>query len=147
MTMLTRLNFLLGAGLLVLLAFYFAFSYVVLGPLSSVAPGWVRPVAGAAVLISVGLTVQILSMVMNGLAGVASYERGPGPLALASQAALACGHGALGFAAAGWLKQGVPPADAGLLLVALLYAVGVALGVLEWRRRDRPAPAGEQAPP
>ncbi|HWA12342.1 MAG TPA: hypothetical protein VHA15_04545 [Burkholderiales bacterium] len=145
--MFTRLNFLLGAGLLVLLAFYFAFSYAVLGPLSGIAPGWVKPVAGAAVLISVGLTVQILAMAMSGLAGVASYERGPGPLAIASQAALVCGHGALAFAAAGWLRQGVPPADAGLGLVALLYAAGVALGVVEWRRRDRLPPAREQARP
>jgi hypothetical protein len=142
----TRLNFLLGTGLLLLLAFYFVFAYAVLGPLSAWAPGWVKPAAGAAVLISVGLTVQILAIVMSGLAGVATYERGPGPLAIASQAALVCGHGALAFAAVAWLRNGTPPADAGLLLVALLYAAGVALGVLEWRQRERHRPARHPAP-
>jgi hypothetical protein len=137
MTMFTRINFLLGTGLLVLLAFYFVFSFGVLGPLAGVAQGWVKPVAGAAVLISVGLTVQILAKVMGNMSGVASYERGPGPLALTSQAALVCGHGALAFATASWLREGPPPSNPGLLLVALLYAAGVAIAIVEWRQRRR----------
>lgn len=135
--MLTRLNFLFGFGLLVLLLFYFVFGFLVIPPLASVARDWAGPVAGAAVLISVGLTVQILAMAMSGLAGVATYERGPDALAIASQAALVCGHGALAYGAASWLGGGPPPAASGLALIAVLYAAGVAIGILEWRRRAR----------
>lgn len=137
--MLTRLNFLFGFGLLVLLLFYFVFGLLVIPSLAGVARDWAGPVAGAAVLISVGLTVQILAMAMSGLAGVATYERGPDVLAIASQAALVCGHGALAYAGARWLGGGAPPAASGLALIAALYAAGVAIGILEWRQRPRSA--------
>lgn len=137
--MFTRVNFLLGTGLLILLLFYFVFRFAVLLPLGAIAPGWVTPVAGAAVLLSVGLTVQFLSKFMGNMAGVASYERGPDALGIASQAALVCGHGALAYAAAVWFGEGQLPATSGLLLITALYAAGVAIGILEWRQRKRTA--------
>jgi hypothetical protein len=76
---------------------------------------------------------------MGNMAGVASYERGPDALAIASQAALVCGHGALAYAAAVWSGEGQLPAASGLLLITALYAAGVAIGILEWRRRTRTA--------
>src|SRR5262245_12119938 len=127
--MFTRVNYLLGFGLLVLLLFYFAFAYLVLPALGAVSQSWVGPVAGVAVLLSVGLTVQILSMVMSGFAGVGSYERGPDALAVASQAAMVCGHGALAYAAAVWFGGGPPPAASGLGLIAALYAAGAITGI------------------
>lgn len=133
--MLTRINYLLGFGLLVVLLFYFGVSYLVIAPLTAIAPGWVKPVAGAAVLIASGLTVQILSMAMGSMAGVATYPKGPNAMAIASQAATVCGHGALGYAAATWAGGGPPPSDPGLALVGALYAAGVAVGILEWRKR------------
>lgn len=134
--MLIRVNFLLGFGLLVMLLFYFGFTYLVIGPLSAIAPGWARVAGGAAVLLSVGLTVQILSMAMGGMKGVATYPDGPNAMAIASQAAIVAGHGALGFAGASWIDAGLPPGDAGLLLVVALYATGVSIAVLEWRHRN-----------
>lgn len=133
--MLTRVNYLLGFGLLVALLFYFGFRYLAIAPLSAFAPDWVKPVAGAAVLISAGLTVQILSMAMSSMAGVATYAKGPSALAIACQAAIVCGHGALGYALASWLGGGVPPQDSGLALIGALYASGVGAGIIEWRQR------------
>jgi hypothetical protein len=133
--MLTRVNFLLGFGLLVVILFYIAFSHLAIAPLSALAPGWVKPIAGAAVLITAGLTVQILSMAMSGMAGVATYPKGPNAMAIASQAATVCGHGALGYAAAAWLGGGPPPSESGLALIGSLYAAGVAIAILEWRQR------------
>ncbi len=133
--MLIRINFLLGFGFLVMLLFYFGFTYLVIAPVAAFAPGWAGIVAGAAVLISVGLTVQILSMAMSGMAGVATYPDGPNAMAIASHAAIVCGHGALGFAASNWFGGGPPPADLGLLLIVALYASGVTMAVVEWRQR------------
>lgn len=133
--MLIRINYLLGFGLLVVLLFYFGVTYLVIAPVSAIAPGWVKPVAGAAILIASGLTVQILSMAMSAMAGVATYPQGPNAMAIASQAAIVCGHGALGYAAATWAGGGPMPSEAGLALVGGLYAAGVALGLLEWRQR------------
>lgn len=133
--MLTRINYLLGFGLLVALLFYFGVSYLVIVPVSEIAPGWVRPIAGAAVLIASGLTVQILSMVMSSMAGVATYPQGPSAMAMAGHAAIVCGHGALGYALATWAGGGPAPSDPGLALTGALYAGGVAIGFLEWRQR------------
>lgn len=133
--MLTRINYLLGFGLLVVLLFYFGVTYLVIVPMSAIAPGWVKPVAGAAVLIAAGLTVQILSIVMSSMAGVATYPRGPNAMAIASHAAIVCGHGALGYAAATWAGGGPAPSESGLAFIGALYAAGVAIGFLEWRQR------------
>ena len=141
--MFTRINFLLGFGLLVILLFYFAFSYLVILPLSAIVPEWTGLAAGAAVLASVGLTVQILSVAMSKLAGVATYRQGPNALAITSQAAIVCGHGALGYAMASWLGGGSLPNDIGLAMTGVLYAIGVAIGIRVWRQQ---AAAGVIAP-
>ncbi len=132
--MFTRINFLLGFGLLVMILFYFAFSYLVILPLSAIAPDWAGIAAGAAVLASVGLTVQILSIAMSKLAGVATYRQGPNASAIASQAAMVCGHGALGYAMASWLGGGPLPNDIALALIGAFYAAGVAIGIRDWRQ-------------
>lgn len=132
--MLTRLNFLLGFGLMVLIAFYFGFRYLVVAPVSALAPGWTGIVGGAAVLASLGLTVQILTQAMSHFSGIATYPQGPGGLAIASQAALVCGHGALFYGLAAWLGEGPPLSVAGVGLVGALYLAGVALGIAEWRQ-------------
>jgi hypothetical protein len=62
---LARINFLLGLGLLILIAFYYAGVYLLIPPVSAIAPGWVKPVAGIALLAAVGITVQLLSMAMS----------------------------------------------------------------------------------
>jgi hypothetical protein len=133
--MLTRINFLLGFGLLVMILFYFAFTYLVILPLSAFAPDWAGIAGGAAVLISVGLTVQFLSMAMGGMAGVATYPKGPNAMAITSQAAIVCGHGALGYAAAAWFAGAPPPNVLGIALIGALYAAGVGIGTAEWRQR------------
>ena len=138
--MFTRINFLLGFGLLVMILFYFAFSYLVILPLSVIAPGWARIAAGGAVLVSVGLTVQILSIAMSKLAGVATYPQGPNALAIASQGAIVCGHGALGYAMASWMDGGPLPGDIALALIGALYAAGVAIGIRDGREHATVAP-------
>lgn len=133
--MFTRINFLLGFGLMILIGFYFGFRYLVIAPVAAVAPDWVTIVAGAAVLASLGFTVQILAQVMSGMAGIATYPQGPGGAAIASQAAFVCGHGALAYGLATWLGNGPPLTGAGVALVWALYLAGVATSMLEWRRR------------
>lgn len=136
--MLTRINFLLGFGLLVAIGFYFAGSYLVVLPLSSIAPNWVKPVAGLAVLVSLALTVQILSTVVSGMEGVASYKEtdGPSALALTSQAAIVCGHAGLGFIAVAFFSGGKSVTELQLLVVAALYVAGIAIAIQEWRQRN-----------
>jgi hypothetical protein len=133
--MFARLNFLLGLGLLVLLAFYFAFAWVTLPLLQLAAPDWVRTAGALAVLVSIGLTVQVLAIAIGALAGVASYDRGTNPAAIASQAAVLAGHCALAWSCVPWLAGGEPPSRMALATTAALYAIGVAAGVLEWRAR------------
>ena len=50
MDMFSRINFLLGVGLLTAIGFYFAGNYLIVWPLSHIAPNWVKPIAGVAVL-------------------------------------------------------------------------------------------------
>jgi len=139
MALLTRVNFLLGFGLMVMIGFYFGFRYLVVAPVSAIAPGWATYVAGAAVLAALGFTVQILANVMSSLAGIATYPQGPNATAIASQAAFFCGHGALGYGLAAWLRDGPPLTVWGLALVGALYAAGVGIGFLDWRRRRNAA--------
>jgi len=135
--MLTRINFLLGFALLVAIGFYFAGSYLVVLPLASIAPNWVKPVAGLAILVSLGLTVQIVSMAVGGLSGVASYAdtEGPGALALTSQAAILCGHAGLGYVAVALYTADKSVTELQLLVVAALYVAGIAIAIQEWRAR------------
>ena len=106
-----RINFLFSLGLLILIAFYFAGVYLLVLPLSAGAPGWVKPAAGVAVLAAVGLTVQLLSMAMSSLRGIALYAKGerPGRLAFISQAAMIAGHIGTLYAAS-VVPQGIPEA-------------------------------------
>jgi len=139
--MLARINFLLGFGVLVAIGFYFAGNYLVVLPLSIIAPNWVKPIAGVAVLISLALTVQVLSSVMNGMRGVASYTDtdGPGALAVTSQAAIACGHAGMAYIAVTFFSREKPVTELQLLVVAALYMAGITIAIQEWRRRNAEA--------
>ena len=139
--MLTRMNFLLAFGLLVAIGFYFAGNYLIVWPLSHIAPTWIKPVAGVVVLASLALTVQILSSVMNGMMGVASYTDtdGFGALAVTSQAAIVCGHAGLGYIAADFFSREKPVTELQLLAVAALYLAGIAIAIQEWRQRNAEA--------
>ncbi len=136
--MFARINFLLGLGLLIQITFYFAGVYLLILPLSAVAPNWVKPAAGIAILAAVGVTVQLLSMAMSNLHGIALYGKGerPGMLAFTSQTILILGHIGTIYAATGLLVRGEPIANLRLLIVAALYIAGVALAVHEWRQRN-----------
>ena len=138
--MFARINFLLGLGLLIQITFYFAGVYLLILPLSAFAPSWVKPAAGIAILAAVGVTVQLLSMAMSDLHGIAFYGRGerPGMLAFTSQAAMIFGHVGTIYAASGLLIHGEPVPDVRLLIIAALYFAGAALAVHEWRQRKRP---------
>ena len=135
--MFARINFLLGLGLLIQIVFYFAGVYLVVLPLSAVAPAWVRPAGGLTILAAVGVTVQLLSMAMGSLRGVALYAKGEHSTTptFISQAAIILGHLGSIYAASGLLVGGEPIAETKLLLIAALYATGVALGIHEWRQR------------
>jgi len=139
--MFTRINFLLGFGLLVAIGFYFAGNYLLVLPLSSIAPDWAKPIAGVAVLVSLALTAQILSMAVSGLEGVASYTEtdGPGALALTSQAAIVCGHAGLGYIAVAFFSREKPVTEPQLLVAAALYVAGIAIAIQEWRQRNAEA--------
>jgi len=139
--MFTRINFLLGFGLLVAIGFYFAGNYLLVLPLSSIAPDWAKPIAGVAVLVSLALTAQILSMAVSALEGVASYTEtdGPGALALTSQAAIVCGHAGLGYIAVAFFSREKPVTEPQLLVAAALYVAGIAIAIQEWRQRNAEA--------
>ena len=132
-----RINFLLGLGLLIQITFYFAGVYLLILPLSAIAPDWVKPVAGVAILAAMGITVQLLSMAMGNLQGIALYAKGdrPGMLALISHAAMILGHIGTIYAASGLLIDGQPIANVQLLIIAALYFAGAALAMHEWRQR------------
>ena len=132
-----RINFLLGLGLLIQITFYFAGVYLLVLPLSAFAPGLVKPVAGLAILAAVGVTVQLLSMAMSSLRGIALYAKGERPriATFVSQAAMLLGHICATFAASGLIVSGEPIAETKLLLIAILYAAGVAMGIHEWKQR------------
>jgi predicted exporter len=131
------MNFLLGLGLLILIVFYFAGAYLIYLPLSAVAPNWAGPAAGIAVLAAAGVTVQLLSMAMSELRGIALYNKSEraGVLAYSSQAVIVLGHIGTIYAAKGLVFDGVPVAGTTLLIIAALYFTGVALALHEWRQR------------
>jgi hypothetical protein len=132
-----RMNFLLGLGLLILIVFYFAGVYLIYLPLSAIAPGWAGPAVGIAVLAAAGMTVQLLSMAMSDLRGIALYNKSEraGALAYLSQAAIVLGHIGTIYAAKSLIIDGVPVADTPLLVIAALYFTGAALALHEWRQR------------
>jgi len=136
--MFTRINFLLGFGLLVAIGFYFAGNYLVVWPLSHIAPNLVKPVAGVVILASLALTVQILSTVMSNMMGVATYtdNNRAGALAFSSQTAIVCGHAGLGYIAVAFFYEGLPVTEEQLLVVAALYLAGIAIAIQEWRKRN-----------
>jgi len=134
--MFSRINFLLGLGLLIVLAFYFAAVYLLMPALSAVAPGWVKPAAGIAVLAAVGLTVQLLSIAMTGLRGVALYKKDEKPSlsAYASQAIMLLSHIALVFTV-GELFNGKPVDHGRLIAIAAAYLLATGFAIHEWRQR------------
>ncbi|MFN0038410.1 MAG: hypothetical protein ACKVP2_02725 [Burkholderiales bacterium] len=135
--MLPRLNFLLGLGILILLAFYLLGRYLVIAPLISLLPSVAKPIAGLLVLAAVGLTVQFLAMAMGKLSGVASYgnAQAPGRLTLISQVSLLCGHVGMFYAAIRLFHDERPVSVAQILIAATLYGTGVVLAIHEWRQR------------
>ena len=141
MDMFSRMNFLLGVGLLAAIGFYFAGNYLIVWPLSHVAPNWVKPIAGVAILASLALTVQILSTVVTSMMGVASYtdDERAGALALTSQTAIVCGHAGLGYMTVAFFSEERPVTELQLLVVAALYVSGIAIAIQEWRQRKAEA--------
>jgi len=131
------MNFLLSLGLLILLAFYAVGAYLLLPLLEMSVPAWVKPAGGIAVLAAVALTVQLLSVAMGSLRGIALYKPGEhaGLLAYLSQLALILGHAVVLYAARTWFVDGLPPAPIRLLFIVGLYAGGTGLAYLEWRSR------------
>jgi len=131
------MNFLLGLGLLILIVFYFAGVYLIYLPLSAVAPDWAGPAAGIAVLAAAGITVQLLSMAMSDLRGIALYNKNEraGVLVYSSQAIIVLGHIVTVYVAKGLIYDGVPVANTPLLIIAALYSTGAALALQEWRQR------------
>ena len=135
--MFARINFLLGLGFLIQITFYFAGVYLLVLPFSAIAPGLVQPVAGIAILAAVGVTVQLLSMAMSSLRGIALYAKDERPriATFVSQAAMLVGHIGTIYAASGLIVGGEPISETKLLLIAVLYATGVAMGIYEWKQR------------
>jgi hypothetical protein len=136
--LITRLNFLLGLGFLIVIGFYFVGRYAIVFPLSFLIPSWTRPVAGFAVLLGLGLTVQLLAISMGKFAGVASYPSGKtmGSLSMVSQIALACGHAGLIYSARGIILDNYPVSEMQLFVIASLYGAGVLIAIQEWRQRE-----------
>jgi hypothetical protein len=136
--LITRLNFLLGLGFLFVIGFYFVGRYALVFPLSLLIPSWTKPVAGLAVLLGLGLTVQLLALSMGKFAGVASYPSGKamGSFSIVSQIALACGHAGLIYAGSGIIVDRYPVTELHLFTVAALYGAGVLIAIQEWRQRE-----------
>ncbi len=140
--MFARINFLAGLGMLVLAAFYYAGVYLIVAPISRFAPAWGGFLAGALVLLAMGITVQLLATAMSGFAGVARYVSGRSSevLFFSAQVALMCGHALTIYSVAGLVSDYPPASNALLLLTVGLYVAGVALSLYEWKQRTaRPA--------
>src|SRR5260221_1121396 len=60
-----RINFLLGLGLLIQIVFYFAGVYLLVLPLSAVAPAWVKPAAGLAIPAARCGKIQLVSLAVG----------------------------------------------------------------------------------
>lgn len=137
--MFARINFLLGLGLLILITFYFAGVYLLIPPLAAVAPNWVKPATGIAILVAVGITVQLLSMAMTNLRGIALYAKSEraGVLVFISQAAIIAGHIGSIYAGSSLIIRGEPVADMPLLMIGALYFAGSVLAIHELRQRKR----------
>lgn len=133
--MLTRINFLLGFGLLTAVAFYLIGRFVVVRPLAALAPEWVGPAIGVFVLAALGLTVQILSMVQSGMNRIADPATVGYATTAFSQTAIAFGHAGLAYALYGFLAGQEPVADTELALAAALYLAGVAIAIQGWRKK------------
>jgi hypothetical protein len=134
--MTSRINFLIAAGLLILMALFLAGYYLFATPIAAVAPSWAPYVMGVWVLVSLGLVVSILARLHGALAArFAGARRGPQrPLGFAGQALLYMGHIVLIAGAFGWLRgeTGIQPAVAGATL--LIYIGGIAATLTDWRR-------------
>jgi hypothetical protein len=139
--MLTRLNFLFGLGVLIVIGFGFAARYLVLMPLAQFAPAWTGVASGVLVLASLGLTVQLLSKTLGAMPGLATYSAAhpAGLLTFVSQGAFGCGHVALGYAGFLLLSGERPVGELQWLTAAVLYAAGAAVAVQEWRQRKKPS--------
>ncbi len=133
--MFTRINFLLGFGLLITIAFYFIGNYVVARPLAVIAPGWVKPISGVFILAALGLTVQILSMVQSRMDRIADPATVGISATVFSQLVIVCGHAGLAYALSGFLSGKQPVADPELAVVAALYLAGVMIAIQRWRKK------------
>lgn len=133
--MIYRINFLLAAAALTVMMFYLLGRYLIVAPVSRLWPDWAGYAAGAAILVALMLTVQILAKVMDRFQklAVSAAARPMGTLGISAQGSMTAGHLAAVYGIYGMLS------DTGtylsFLLAAFLYAAGLLCASKDWRRR------------
>jgi hypothetical protein len=136
--MISRMNFLLAVSMLTVLTFYLVGRFVLLELLLATAPALTPYFTAAYGLAALMLTVLVLAKTVIRLAPItlAARNRKAGVHSLPAQATLCLGHVFVCFGA--YTTFSAQDADSALwayLLAALLYALGIAGAIFDWRKR------------
>jgi hypothetical protein len=134
--MVSRINFLIAAGVVIAMALLLAGYYLIVTPVAAVAPRGAPYVLGVWVLISLGLAVSLLARLHGRLQ--ASYApTGGSPrrsLGFAGQALLYVGHIVVVAGIYRWISGNAGTELEAVVVAALIYAGGMAATLVDWRR-------------
>ena len=136
--MISRINFLLAAAVLVLMVFYLLGRFLLLEAVVAIMPAAAPYFIAAYVLAALMLTVLLLAksvIRLNSATSVARYRKS-GALAVVAQALLVAGHATTVFAVYTSLASLIAGSVSWpWILAGLLYASGVGVTIMEWQKR------------
>jgi hypothetical protein len=130
-----RINILIAAAALTVMTFYLLGRYLIVAPVARIWPDWAGYAAGAAILVGLMLTVQVLAKVMDRFRklAVSAATRPMGTLGISAQGSITAGHLAAVYGIYGMLSD--TGTSLSFLLSAFLYAAGLFFALNDWRRR------------
>ncbi|HUU73742.1 MAG TPA: hypothetical protein VMW70_14025 [Burkholderiales bacterium] len=136
--MIARLNFLFAVAFLTVLVFFFVGRFLILEGLMASAPSLAPYFTAAYALAALMLTVLVLAKTvirLNPATSVARYRKA-GLRTGFAQAILFLGHACALFALyTTFVSQPPEPASWPWLLAPVLFAAGVAVTIVDWRKR------------
>jgi hypothetical protein len=133
-----RINFLLGAVMVLAMVMYLVGRFLVVAPAGWIDPQWASVAAGVWLLVSLMLVVSFMARIQARLAAMpAAVTHSTGMLGLVGQALLVAGHLLVILAAYRWFAGTLTLNLPVVLLPAIVYALGVATVLLDLRRRSK----------